>query len=187
MTEQTDNETHTVAENENHNSKGSSSSSKILIMGLIVLTPILSVVAYGIYRSQKSQQAEKNYFVGDYEKIYWPKLRGLDFSTGNVKEDLQALNGKRVAIPGFVVPLDDESSQFQEFLLVPSPKACIHVPPPPPNQMVMVRMKGENIPKREWGPVWVKGVFRIEESTSGYGKVSFLLLGEDAEKYEMEE
>jgi hypothetical protein len=187
MTEHFDKPEQTVDDLSKSDGNKAAGYSKIILMGLIVLTPVLFVTAYGIYRSQAGQSAKKAHFVGDFEKIYWPKLRGLDFSTGLVKEDLQALNGKRVAIPGFVVPLDDESSQFQEFLLVPSPKACIHVPPPPPNQMVMVRMKGDNIPKREWGPVWVKGVFRIEESTSGYGKVSFLLLGEDAEKYEMEE
>lgn len=173
--------------NQENQTEETKSAKKLVIMILIVLTPVISVIAYGIYRSQKNAQEGKGFFVGEYEKVYWPKLRGLDFTTGLVKDDLQVLNGKRVAIPGFVVPLDDEGSQYQEFLLVPSPKACIHVPPPPPNQMLMVRMKGDNIPKREWGPVWVKGVFRIEESTSGYGKVSFLLLGEDAEKYEMEE
>lgn len=119
-----------------------------------------------------------------YKEVYWQKLRDLDYRTGKMSGDLENLNNQAVAIPGFVVPLDDNDQGLSEFLLVPTPTACIHVPPPPPNQMVMVRMKGGEAPKREWGPVWVKGTLRIETSKSGFGDVSFLLLGEKSEKYQ---
>ena len=42
------------------------------------------------------------------------------------------LNGKRVKIGGYVVPLDFDATKVTEFLLVPFVGACIHVPPPPP-------------------------------------------------------
>ena len=49
--------------------------------------------------------------------------------------------GDRVRLPGYVVPLDFEGTRVTGFLLVPYMGACIHVPPPPPNQIVYVRTK----------------------------------------------
>ncbi len=46
------------------------------------------------------------------------------------------LDGQRVELPGFIVPLDFEGESAREFLLVPYFGACIHVPPPPANQVV---------------------------------------------------
>ena len=49
------------------------------------------------------------------------------------------LDGQKVRLPGFVVPLDFEDTEISEFLLVPYFGACIHVPPPPSNQIVYVK------------------------------------------------
>lgn len=52
-----------------------------------------------------------------------------------------ALDGQLVSLPGFVVPLEGDDENITEFLLVPFFGACIHVPPPPPNQIVHVIIK----------------------------------------------
>ena len=52
------------------------------------------------------------------------------------------LNGINIRLTGFMVPLDvdfGEAETVTEFVLVPSAGMCMHVPPPPPNQMLMVR------------------------------------------------
>ncbi|MGB1007610.1 MAG: DUF3299 domain-containing protein, partial [Thalassobaculaceae bacterium] len=49
-----------------------------------------------------------------------------------------ALDGQTVRLPGFVLPLTENGAAGDEFLLVPYVGACIHSPPPPPNQMVLV-------------------------------------------------
>ena len=54
---------------------------------------------------------------------------------------LEELNGQFVKIPGFVVPLEGTAELTTEFLLVPYFGACIHVPPPPSNQIVYVTFK----------------------------------------------
>ena len=46
------------------------------------------------------------------------------------------LDGEHVRLPGFLLPLEFDGTGGTEFLLVPFVGACIHVPPPPPNQMV---------------------------------------------------
>ena len=49
------------------------------------------------------------------------------------------LLGKRILLPGFIVPITfNEEREVTEFFLVPFFGACIHVPPPPPNQIVHV-------------------------------------------------
>ena len=76
--------------------------------------------------------------------------------TSVVKE----LNGQRVSIPGYLLPLEVSATKVTEFLLVPYVGACIHVPPPPPNQIVHVKI-GQNKnykSKSLYEPVWVTGV-----------------------------
>ena len=109
-------------------------------------------------------------------KVSWQTLQLLDVKTGEVPEKLQKIADIHVQIPGYLVPLEDNSQKISEFLLVPYAGACIHVPPPPPNQMVHVKMKDSDA-DFTWEPVWVKGVLHIAESTSPYGKVSYTMDG----------
>lgn len=51
---------------------------------------------------------------------------------------VKTFDGQRIAIAGFVVPLDFAATVVTDFLLVPYIGACIHVPPPPPNQVIYV-------------------------------------------------
>ena len=74
------------------------------------------------------------------KEITWSDLRKLNYKTGEMPESLRQLVGKSIKIPGFAVPLegDDGFEYIEEFLLVPYFGACIHVPPPPPNQVIHV-------------------------------------------------
>jgi len=54
------------------------------------------------------------------------------------KSVVKELNGQKVSIPGYLLPLEITGSSVTEFLLVPYFGACIHAPPPPPNQIVHV-------------------------------------------------
>ncbi len=47
------------------------------------------------------------------------------------------LDGQQVRLPGFIVPVVyNEEEEVTEFFLVPYFGACIHVPPPAPNQLL---------------------------------------------------
>jgi len=73
-----------------------------------------------------------------------------------------ALNGKKIKLPGFIAPLDIDDSKgvISEFLLVPYFGACIHLPPPPLSQTILVKPKaGQGIGlERAHEPFWVAGV-----------------------------
>jgi hypothetical protein len=55
-------------------------------------------------------------------------------------EVVPELDGKAIVMPGFVLPLEYDGKKVTELLLVPWVGACIHTPPPPPNQIVHVVM-----------------------------------------------
>lgn len=94
------------------------------------------------------------------------------------------LQGKRIAIPGFMVPLEDDAQEVTEFLLVPYAGACIHVPPPPPNQMVYVKLIHGGKAKMSFTePIVVTGTLKISTVKSPYGDVSYNLDGESVKPY----
>lgn len=116
--------------------------------------------------------------------IDWRVLAGLDYANGKATDTLKKLEGKLVRIPGFVVPLDDFQEEGAEFLLVPYYGACVHTPPPPPNQIVMVGMTGRKAIKLNlFDAVWMSGRLKIASVESPYGTVGYQLEGLKVEPY----
>lgn len=116
--------------------------------------------------------------------IDWRVLAGLDYTNGKATDTLKKLEGKQVRIPGFVVPLDDFQEEGAEFLLVPYYGACVHTPPPPPNQIVMVEMSGKKSVKLNlFDAVWMSGTLKIASVESPYGTVGYTLEGLKVEPY----
>lgn len=86
---------------------------------------------------------------------------------------VDAMNGRMVSIPGFVVPLEGEGQSVDRFFLVPYFGACIHVPPPPSNQIVDVHYEPGTRVESLYDAVLVSGrltteVFSHEMGTAGY-------------------
>ena len=95
------------------------------------------------------------------------------------------LNGQRVRIPGFVVPLErSPDGLISEFFLVPYFGACIHVPPPPPNQIVFVRMRAGAGLKSSDDAIWVTGILHAALRKSALGAAAYTLDGETLERYQ---
>jgi hypothetical protein len=114
--------------------------------------------------------------------VDWSQLRGLNYKTGRIRDDTKALDGADIKMAGFMVPFEDSQREVTEFLLVGVAGACVHVPPPPPNQIVLVQMPAGKKAKLFWQqPVWVTGKIRIETADSPYGAVSFRMTGYSVE------
>ncbi|MBV2168315.1 MAG: DUF3299 domain-containing protein [Bdellovibrio sp.] len=146
---------------------------KWVLAGVFILAAVTGAVIYQMLGSRGGAL--------NGVEVDWRLLGEMDYITGKSSSELQALNGKSVKIPGFMVPLEDNQRDVVEFLLVPSPQACIHVPPPPPNQMVYVKMKrGTDVAV---GPIWVYGTLNLVTKKSMYGDASFELVGEAIEPY----
>ncbi|MDU0353438.1 DUF3299 domain-containing protein [Paraglaciecola aquimarina] len=97
---------------------------------------------------------------------------------------VQSLNGKLVKVPGFVVPLEGSNDGTTEFLLVPYFGACIHVPPPPANQIVYVKFaKGVAINNIQ-DAVWVTGTLTTNGWQGEVATVGYSLAGVEITPYD---
>ncbi|MHA7871769.1 MAG: DUF3299 domain-containing protein [Hyphococcus sp.] len=97
----------------------------------------------------------------------------VQIGTFNVVEELE---GKLVRIPGFVLQFEySASGEVSEFLLVPYFGACIHTPPPPPNQMVYVKAEQPANLGQQWNPIWAIGVLRTQKHLNELGDAAYTL------------
>ncbi len=101
-------------------------------------------------------------------------------------EVVTTFSGKTVRLPGYLVPLDLVAEGGTEFLLVPYFGACIHVPPPPPNQVVHVTTETAYAMQSLFEPVYVTGVFEVTQRTTELADVAYALVAEDIEAYSVE-
>jgi uncharacterized protein len=93
-------------------------------------------------------------------------------------------NGERVRLPGYVLPLDFEGTRIEEFLLVPYVGACIHVPPPPPNQIVYVTIEQGIEVDGMFEAVWVTGTFDTASISNELADIGYRMEAESVEPYE---
>ncbi len=75
------------------------------------------------------------------------------------------LNGQQVRLAGYVLPLGTGGQKITEFLLVPWVGACIHTPPPPPNQMIHITVPGGMEPRGQFSPVWIEGTIEVKPAS----------------------
>lgn len=90
------------------------------------------------------------------------------------------MDGKMVKVPGFVVPVQGDGLMVTEFFLVPYFGACIHVPPPPSNQIIYVRFEPGTKVENLYDAIWVTGKLETEVTThelasSGYSLEAFVI------------
>ena len=96
----------------------------------------------------------------------------------------KALDGAFIKMPGFIIPFDVSAKGVTEFMLVPYTGACIHTPPPPANQLVMVDTKTPWPSDDLWDPVWVIGQMRTQLQSTDLGQTGYAITAEKMEIYE---
>jgi hypothetical protein len=86
------------------------------------------------------------------------------------------LDGAHIRMPGYLIPLDSLAGRTsRRFLLVPYQGACIHEPPPPPNQVVYV-LSQEPLPtERLWDAWWVEGVMLTARADTDLAGAAYTL------------
>lgn len=146
---------------------------KWILVGAFLVSVVLGAVVYKKLAGSVG---------GEGVEVTWDLLAQMDYITGKAGSELASLDNQRVKVPGFMVPLEDSMKKVTEFLLVPTPQACIHVPPPPANQMVFVKMKSDGTDVA-YGPIWVHGTLRLTTKKHMYGESSFELDGDSIEAY----
>ncbi len=95
----------------------------------------------------------------------------------------ESLHGAYVRIPGFIIPLELGADGVMEFVLVPYVGACIHTPPPPPNQLVLVRTIDPWPSDQLWDPVWVEGKMTTQLISTEVAETGYALTADKMEAY----
>jgi hypothetical protein len=134
----------------------------------------------------------------EVKEVYWEDLVPKGFvvppvpldHNGNMTQAqpnaplVEELNGSLVKVPGFVVPLEGDADQITEFLLVPYFGACVHVPPPPSNQIVYV-IFSEGVPiDNLYDAIWVTGTLSTDGWQGDIASVGYRLSGISVEAFE---
>lgn len=97
---------------------------------------------------------------------------------------VKELDGQKIRIPGYTVPFDfGVDAEIREFLLVPYFGACIHAPPPPPNQTIFV-MTDEPIKVRDLAQaVWIDGTIHTQTQESELADAAYTIRMTGIETY----
>lgn len=86
-----------------------------------------------------------------------------------------ALDGAKVKIPGYIIPLELNEAGVTTFILAPYVGACIHVPPPPPNQLVLVQTETPWPNDLLWDAVWVSGEMTAQMEETELAEIGYRL------------
>ena len=99
-------------------------------------------------------------------------------------ETVDELAGQRVRLPGYTVPFAyGPDAEITEFLLVPYYGACLHLPPPPPNQTVYVSSKTPIKLRDLAQAVWVEGIVRVTTESTALADAAYTIELESIEAY----
>lgn len=106
--------------------------------------------------------------------------RAQQFGSSEVVESME---GRQVSLDGYVVPLDsDDDGRVRELLFVPFYGACIHVPPPPPNQIIRVVLATPIAVPELWDPFHLSGRIHIARFDADVARASYEAQGASLEE-----
>lgn len=92
-------------------------------------------------------------------------------------------NGQIVRLPGYIVPIDFNGNSVTAFILVPYAGACVHVPPPPANQLVFVTSETPYQSKGLYEAVNVTGMFGVSSLSTHLADIGYALSAEYIEPF----
>lgn len=94
-------------------------------------------------------------------------------------------DGKAIRLPGFIVPLAYNSDrEVTEFFLVPFFGACIHYPPPPPNQIIHASYPDGFELTSIYDPFWLSGTLSVAITSNEVATAAYSITVDKLEIYE---
>ena len=92
-------------------------------------------------------------------------------------------NGQLVRIPGYAVPLEFSGRGITAFILVPFIGACVHVPPPPANQLIFVTPTEPFEADDMWDPIYATGTFSTSAVGTELAEIGYAMTDARVEPY----
>ena len=164
-----------------------------IIISLTLATASTAAIAADKYRdlfwedmAPAEAEPAKEYSLDDLHNLdqVMAAEEAKDDSIG--REVMPELAGQRVKLPAYVVPLENDGKITTEFLLVPYFGACIHVPPPPQNQIIYGISKA-GISGEMFDAVWAYGKMQIETTSSELAEASYSMVVDKVEPMDLDE
>jgi len=94
------------------------------------------------------------------------------------------MEGQHIKLPGFIVPLEfDDDQTITEFFLVPYFGACLHLPPPPPNQIIYIHHPEGVQVDALYDPFWLYGTLETGIVENSIAKSAYRLRLQHIEPY----
>jgi len=182
-----------------------------VLLGLMLLTPLHASEEITINGEAAPEVSWDDLMPEDYglsldELFNNPELDALDDYSPKAQQLMDqmmqtlasapvvdSMDGRMISIPGFVVPLEGVGDVVDRFFLVPYFGACIHVPPPPSNQIIDVHYQPGTRIESLYDAVLISGrltteVFSHEMGTAGYRLEAYRIqpyaLPDDAEGWD---
>ncbi|MFB9069033.1 DUF3299 domain-containing protein [Pseudofulvimonas gallinarii] len=98
---------------------------------------------------------------------------------------IAGLDGQHVKLPGYIVPVDvSEDQKMSSFFLVPYFGACVHVPPPPPNQIVFVTLREPMAVTDMYDAFWIEGTLKVQRVQKDIAASAYVLEADKVSLYE---
>ena len=145
----------------------------IVALAFLLASPAFAEEPKTLYWPELLPEGELERLLAAPEVDHYSDDAPPQIGTFNVVSEL---DGKLVRIPGFVLPFEYvESGNVTEFLLVPYFGACIHSPPPPPNQLVYVKTKKPTNLGKQWDAIWAVGILRTQKHLNDLGDAAYTL------------
>lgn len=98
---------------------------------------------------------------------------------------IESFNNKTIRIPGFIVPLEsNEKNLVTQFFIVPYFGACLHLPPPPPNQIIFGELKDGIDVDELFHAFWFEGTIVIDQTQNDLGQSAYSMSLDNVYLYE---
>ena len=115
----------------------------------------------------------------DEERDIWRPVYDDNANRFNVD-----LGGKQVKIPGYIIPLEYSGDGVSTFILAPYAGACVHVPPPPPNQLVYVTTSTPYPNDKIFDAIWVTGTIKVNRVETELAEIGYEIDASEIKQYQ---
>lgn len=107
------------------------------------------------------------------EKAIYAQMQEALKQAGNNK----AMDGKKVKLSGYIVPIDSDGENITTFLFFPNQAACIHVPASPANQTIYVKAVKDNgvLMEDVYENIMVYGIIKLQHTEIATGTASYVI------------
>jgi uncharacterized protein len=118
----------------------------------------------------------------------WRTLRELKPGSDEIPSEVKKLLGKTTEVAGFAIMNElaydpNGAPKMSEFLITPVPGGCIHVPPPPPNFILHVKLPPGKSTALSFAPLWLKGKITLPKGQSNRKYYSYEMVPVEIEDY----